>query len=126
MKHFKYVLALSLLCCLLKLPALAATNPHISFSARLLCDDGKPLSGFQFATFYIYDNADRTGDALWTETVPVLVGENGEYTAESGTSAAGFAEKVINRHSLLYVSVRTPKCPEVSAATVITTIPQGI
>jgi hypothetical protein len=126
MKHLRYVPALFLLCCWLALPALAATDPYIDFRSTVGCDDGGPLSGFQFLTFSIHDNADRRGDALWTETVPVQVRENGEYTIKLGAGSPGFAEKVIDGYRLLYVSVRTPKCRVVPASTVITTIPQGI
>ena len=115
-----------LLCCLLARPGLAATLRHIKFSARLVSDDGKPVSGFHFLTFYIYDNADRCGEALWTQTVPVQVGANGEYTVELGAGFPDFAEKVINGHTLLYVSVRAPQFPVFFPAAVITTIPQGM
>jgi hypothetical protein len=102
MKHLRYVPALLLLCCLLALPAFATTNPHINFTSKLLSSDGKPLSGFQLVTFSIHDNADRRGDALWIETLPVHVRENGEYTIELGAGSAGFADKVINGRTLLY------------------------
>jgi hypothetical protein len=118
--------AFLLLCCLLARPSLAAALQHIKFSARLVCDDGKPVVGFQFLTFYIYDNADRRGDALWTQTVPVQVGADGEYTVELGAGFPDFAEKVINGHTLLYVSVRAPQFPLLFAAAVVTTVPQGI
>jgi hypothetical protein len=123
MKHLRYAPALLLLCCL---PALAATNPHISFSSNLLGDDGRPLSGFQLVTFYVHDNADGSGDALWIETLPVQAGENGEYSVELGAGSANFSDKVINGHALLYVSARTTNSSSASATKVITTIPQGI
>jgi hypothetical protein len=126
MKHLRYVPALFLLCCGLALPALAATDPYIDFRSTAGCDDGSPLSGFQFLTFSIHDNAEGRGDALWIETVPVQVRENGEYTIKLGAGSPGFAEKVIDGHRLLYVSVRTPRCKVVPESTVITTIPQGI
>jgi hypothetical protein len=126
MKHLRYFPALLLLCCWLALPALAATDPSIDFRSTLRCDDGTPLSGFQFLTFSIHDNADHRGDALWIETVPVQVRENGEYAIKLGAGLPGFAERVIDGHRLLYVSVRTPRCKVVHASTVITTIPQGI
>jgi hypothetical protein len=125
-RYFRSSSAFLLLCCLLARPALAATLQHIKFRARLVCDDGKPMSGFQFLTFYIYDNADRRGGALWIQTVPVQVGANGEYTAELGAGFPDFAEKVIHGHTLLYVSVRAPQFPALLAAAVVTTVPQGI
>jgi len=125
-RYLRYSSAFLLLCCLLARPGLAATLKHIKFSARLVGDDGKPVSGFHFLTFYIYDNADRCGDALWTQTVPVQVGANGEYTVELGAGFPDFAEKVFNGHTLLYVSVRAPQFRVLFAAAVITTIPQGI
>lgn len=127
MKHLRYAPALLLLCCCLPtLPALAATNPHISFSSNLLGDDGRPLSGFQLVTFYVHDNADGSGDALWIETLPVQASENGEYSVELGAGSANFSDKVINGHALLYVSASTTNSSSVSATKVITTIPQGI
>lgn len=126
MKHLRYVPVLLLLCCCLALPALAATDPYIDFRSTLRCDGRTPLSGFQFLTFSIYDDWDRRGDALWIETVPVQVRENGEYAIKLGAGSPGFAEKVIDGRRLLYVTVRTPKCEVVPASTVITTIPQGI
>ena len=125
MKHLRFVPAFFLLCWL-ALPALAATDRYIDFRSTLRCDDGGPLSGFQFLTFSIHDNADRRGEALWAESVPVQVRENGEYTIKLGAGSPGFAEKVIDGHRLLYVSVRTQKCRVVPTSTVITTIPQGI
>jgi hypothetical protein len=125
-KQISYAPALFLLCCGLALPAWAATNSHISFSSNLLADDGKPMSGFQLVTFYIHDNADRSGDALWIETLPVQVREDGEYSVELGATAASFAERVINGHALLYVSARATNSSIASEAKVITTIPQGI
>jgi hypothetical protein len=124
MKTFKHSPTLLLMCCLFVSPALAA--PHeISLHGKLVCD-GKPLSGFQFATFYIHDNADRGKDPLWVETVPLQVSENGEYHVDLGRGSPDFAKKVIDGHALLYVSVHTPKCRTVPPPTVITTIPQGI
>jgi hypothetical protein len=125
MKHLRHIPELFLLCCCLALPASAATNPYIDFRSTLRCDDGRVLSGFQFLTVSIYGDAGRR-DPLWSETVPVLVRQNGEYTIKLGAGWPGFAEKVIDGHTLLYVSVRTPKCEVVPEATVITTIPQGI
>jgi len=126
MKHFRFVPAFLLLCCLPALPALAANNPHISFSSNLLSDDGRPLSGFQLVTFYVYDNPDSSGDALWIETLPVQAGENGEYSVDLGAASASFAEKVIHGHALLYVTARTTTSSTASAAKVIITVPQGI
>ena len=125
-KFLRYGPAFLLLWSLLALPSLAAAIQHIRFSAWLHGDDGKPLCGFQVLTFYIYDNADRRGDALWTQTIPVLVSKTGKYTVELGAGFPHFDQKVIKGHTLLYVSVRTPRSSGVSAATVITTIPQGI
>ena len=126
MKQLRYVPQLFLLCCWLALPAFAATNHYIDFRSTLRCDDGGTLSGFQFLTFSIHDNADRHGDALWTETIPIWLRKNGEYRAKLGAGSPNFGEKVIDGHKLLYVSVRTPKCRVVPATTVITTIAQGI
>jgi hypothetical protein len=126
MKHFRNAPVLLLLCCLLALPALAATCPHISFHSKLLSDDGKPLRGLQIVTFYVHDSADRSGDALWIETLPVEVRENGEYFAELGAASPRFGERVINGHALLYVSVRTSSSSKPSPAAVVVTIPQGI
>jgi hypothetical protein len=126
MKHFRNAPALLLLGCLLSLPALAANNPHISFSSNLLSDDGKPLSGFQLVTFYVYDNADSSGDALWIGTLPIQAGGNGEYSVELGAASPSFVDKVINGHTLLYVSTRTTNSSRLCRAKVITTIPQGI
>jgi hypothetical protein len=117
---------LLLLCCLLAVPALAATYPHISFHSTLLGDDGKPLRGLQIVTFYVHDSADRRGDALWIETIPIEVRENGEYFAELGAASPRFGERVINGHALLYVSVRTSNSSQPSPAAVVVTIPQGI
>jgi len=127
MKQLRYVSQIFLVCCGLALPALAATHPYIDFRSTLRCSDGTPLSGFQFLTFSIRDNADRHGDALWTETIPIWLRENGEYRTKLGAGSPGFAKKVIDGHKLLYVSVRTPKCGVVvPASTIITTIAQGI
>ena len=126
MKQLRHVPLLFLLCCWLALPALAATDRYIDFRSNVSCEDGRPFSGFQFLNFSIHDNRDRHGEALWRETVPVWVRENGEYRTKLGAGWPGFAEKVIDHHRLLYVSVRTPKCEVVPASTVITTIAQGI
>jgi hypothetical protein len=126
MKHLRYVPELFLLCCWLALPALAVTDPYIDFRSTLRCDDGRPLSGLEFLTFSIHDDADRLRDPLWTETIPVQIRRNGEYTIKLGAGSPGFAKKVIDGHRLLYVSVRTPKCDVVPESTVVTTIPQGI
>jgi hypothetical protein len=126
LKFLRYGPALLLLLFLLVPPTLAAAIHHIRFSASLLSDDGKPQSGFQILTFYIYDNADRRGHALWTEVLPVLVSKDGKYTVELGAGFPRFAEKVIKGHTLLYVSVRHPHSSLVSSAAAITAIPQGI
>jgi hypothetical protein len=126
MKDFRYSPALLLLWCLLAIPALAASSQSIHFNGKLVSDDGKALGGLQFLTFSIYDNAEGRGDALWSGTVPVQVREDGEYTVELGAASPGFAEKVVEGHILLYVSVGSSKLSRVSSPTVITTIPQGI
>jgi hypothetical protein len=126
MKYFRYIPVLLLLLCLLAVPALAATGQSIHFNGKLVSDDGRPLSGLQFLTFSIYDNADGRGDALWSGTVPVQVRQNGEYRVELGATSPGFAEKVIEGHILLYLNVGDSQVSGVSAPTVITTIPQGI
>jgi hypothetical protein len=126
MKHFKCAPALLLLCCSLAFPALAATYPHISFHARLLSDEGEPLRGLQIVTFYVHDSRDRSGEALWIETVPVQVRENGEYFVELGASSPSFGERVIDGHALLYVSSRTTNSSKPSPAAVVVTIPQAI
>jgi hypothetical protein len=131
MKCIQYCLALLLLCCLLVIPALAATSQSIHFNGKLVGDDGKALSGPQFLTFSIFDNEEGRGDALWRGTAPVQVRENGDYEVELGAGSPGFADKVIKGHVLLYVSVLNvsgagPTISGVSATTVITTIPQGM
>jgi hypothetical protein len=126
MKRFRYAPALLLLCCSLALPALAAANPHISFHGKLLSDDGKPLSGLQIVTFYLHDSADRDEGALWTETLPIQVRENGEYFVELGADSPYFAERVIKGHALLYASTRTANASKASPAAIVVTVPQGI
>jgi hypothetical protein len=126
MKHLRYVPELFLLCCSLALPALAVNDPYIDFRSTLRCDDGRPLSGLEFLTLSIHDDADPRRDPLWTETILAEVRKNGEYAIKLGAGAPGFYEKVLEGHKLLFVSVRTPKCEVVPASTAITTIPQGI
>jgi hypothetical protein len=126
MKHLRYIPELLLLCCGLALPASAVTHPYIDFRSTLRCDDGRRLSGLQFLTFSIHDDADSWRDPLWTETVPVEVRKNGEYVIKLGAGSPGFYERVLEGHKLLFVSVRTSKCEVVPTSTVITTIPQGI
>lgn len=126
MRNLRYGYAFILLLCLCAMPTLGASHQGIRFSARLPSDDGGTRSGFQFLIFYIYDNADRHGAALWTEGLPVEVGKNGDYTVNLGVGSPAFTEKVIESHPLLYISVRTVRSSKVSAAAVITTIPQGI
>jgi hypothetical protein len=99
--------------------------PHIHFSSTLLNEDGKPLAGFHLLTFYIHDREDGRADPLWTETLPVQTEENGQYSVDLMTSAAGVAE-VFDAHPLLYVSSSIPGSSSFSGAQVITTIPQAI
>jgi len=126
MKYLRYGSAFLFLSCWLGLPAAAATNSYIDFRSNLRCEDGRPLNGLQFVTFSIHDDADLRGDPLWTETAPVEVREDGDYAIKLGVGFPGFAGKVFDGHTLLYVSVHTPKCRVVRAVTVITTLPQGI
>jgi hypothetical protein len=125
MKLFKYSPALLLLCCVLAIRGFSAASQTIHFKGKLVSNNGQALSGLQFLTFSIYDNAEGRGDALWTGTVPVQVRGNGGYAVELGIASPGFRENVIKGHVLLYVSVGSAKLSPVSP-TVITTIPQGI
>lgn len=126
MKFLRNGMAVFILCSLFALPALAASRQYIKFSAWLRGDNGKPLAGFQVLTFSIFDNADRSGDPLWKQTIPVQVSRDGKYTVELGAGFPRFAQRVTDGHTLLYVSVRTAHSSAVSAATVLATIPQGI
>jgi hypothetical protein len=126
MKLLRCIPGLFLLCCWLALPASAATDSYIDFRSTLRCEDGNTLSGLQFLTFSIHDDAERRRDALWTETVPVQVRKNGDYAIKLGAGSPDFYERVIDGHKLLFVRVRTPKCEVVPTSTAITTIPQGI
>jgi hypothetical protein len=100
-------------------------DPHIRFSSTLLNEDGEPLAGLHLLTFYVHDREDSRADPLWTETLPVQTDENGRYTVDLMTSAAGVA-KVFEAHPLLYVSTSIPASSSFSNPQVITTIPQGI
>jgi hypothetical protein len=141
MKHGKYLhvislSALLLLCSLWPLQAFSqepvslggagvAPQPHIHFSSTLLNEGGKPLAGFHLLTFSIHDREDGRADPLWTETLPVQTDENGQYSVDLMTSAAGVAE-VFDAYPLLYVSSSIPGSSSFSGAQVITTIPQAI
>jgi hypothetical protein len=140
MKHGRYLHAISfsallLVCSLWPLQAFSqepvswggagVAPPHIHFSSTLLNEDGKPLAGFHLLTFYIHDREDGRADPLWTETLPVQTEENGQYSVDLMTSAAGVAE-VFDAHPLLYVSSSIPGSSSFSGAQVITTIPQAI
>jgi hypothetical protein len=134
--HVISLSALLLVCSLWPLHALSqepvslggagvAPPPHIRFSSTLLNEDGKPLAGFHLLTFYIHDREDGRADPLWTETLAVQTDENGQYTVDLMTSAAGVAE-VFDAHPLLYVSTSIPASSSFSNAQIITTIPQAI
>jgi hypothetical protein len=107
--------------------ASAASGQHIHFSSTLL-KDGKPLTGFQLITFYISDGEDRSGDLLWTETLPVQTDEDGKYTVDLMTDASVNVAEAVDAHPLLYVSAIVPGSSSLSSssAQVITTIPQAI
>jgi hypothetical protein len=106
-------------------------NPHIRFSSTLLSEDGKPLAGFHLVTFYIYGSddrigEDRSGDPLWTETLPVQTNANGEYTVDLMTATSASVVEVFTAHPLLYVSTSIPASSSFSSPQIITTTPQAI
>lgn len=60
------------LACLLMLPVTAlAVPPTLTSQGRLLDSTGIPINGASTVTFSIYDDADATNSALWSEAIAV-------------------------------------------------------
>ncbi|WP_158822754.1 hypothetical protein [Granulicella sp. S156] len=98
----------------------------IHLRPTLLDADGKPLSGVHEITFNIRAGADTSGELLWKETLSVQADENGRYVVDLGSSSPDFAERVLEHHSLVYVTTSSSPSTQETAAVPITTTPQGV
>jgi hypothetical protein len=108
-------------------PAPASERPAIHFHSILQNSEGEPLSGVHVLTFYIHDNADKMGSPLWRETLSIRSDAAGQYSVDLATQAPrSFVQSELLSHKKLYVSTNVLGSMATTAATIITTIPQGI
>jgi len=101
-------------------------NEGLHFHSTLVGEEGNPLAGVHLVTFCIRDNEEASGAVLWTETLLVKTGENGQYALDLATGAPDRTRTELRTHPLLYVTTSIPGSTRTNAAKVITTIPQGI
>jgi len=108
-------------------PAIPSSTSAIHLHAVLRGEDGVPLAGTHRVVFSIGDNPEQTSPTLWTETLLINTGENGDYTVDLAAAAPERyrAEHLLN-HPLLYVTVQVSGAAKAKTAKVITTIPQGM
>jgi len=99
----------------------------IHLHAELRGDDGEPLAGVHRVVFSIHENPEMTGPSLWTETLLVKTGANGEYTIDlAGAAPERYRTRELLSHSLLYVTAQVSGASKPNSTKVITTIPQGM